>query len=93
MTAVEKEFINEVSRVSPVLAAIGDVTQLVQEDNAFGIYRAERFKRQRYESVRIRQRLVFELLPVGSALCGTSCGRCKNSHCIHHKINFVKLNL
>ena len=50
------------------------MTQLVQKDNAFGMYWAERFKRQWNESVRIRQRLVLELLPVGRALCGTSYG-------------------
>ena len=50
------------------------MTQLIKKDNAFGVYWAERFKRERYESVRIRQRLVLELLPVGRALCGASCG-------------------
>ena len=51
--------------------------QLFKKITPVGIYWAERFKRQWYESVSICQRLVFELLPVGRALCGTSCGwRC-----------------
>ena len=34
------------------------MAQLVQKDNAIGIHWAERFNRQRYEGVGIRERLV-----------------------------------
>ena len=54
MTAVVKEKKSPASRHANCKA----MTQLVQKGNAFGIYWAERFKRQRNESVRIRQRLV-----------------------------------
>jgi len=50
------------------------VDPVEQEMQTHGIYRAESFKCQRNERVSVSQRLVFELLPVCSAVSGVASG-------------------